>query len=174
MPAGMPETASSFVADIRRAGQRAADAKTLEAAAQATVAMVSGCANCHRAVGTFPSPAMNAPADVGGIVGHMTQHRFAADEMLLGLMIPSPSQWHQGADRLRVAPLLPSKFPDDTNLTKQIRQADVRVHDLATRATKAETLADQADIYTQLIANCAQCHSLHSKVWGPARGGVRP
>jgi mono/diheme cytochrome c family protein len=174
MPAGMPPRAEVFVADIRAAGQRADDAKTFEAAARATVDMVSGCANCHRSVGVFPSPAMIAPRDIGGIVGHMQQHQLAVDNMLLGLMIPSPSTWRDGADRLLVAPLLPSKYPDDVNLTNQIRKADARVHDLARQAVNTESPTEQANVYTQVIANCAQCHTLHSRVWGPGRGGLRP
>lgn len=174
MPAGMPSGAAAFLGDIREAGQRAAEAKNLETAARATVAMVTGCANCHRTVGTFPSPPMPAVRDLGGIVGHMQQHQLAIDNLLLGLMIPSQSQWREGADRLRVAPLLPSKFPDDRKLTAQIKQADVRIHQLADQAVTAESVSDRGEVYTQLIANCAQCHTLHSRVWGPARGGLRP
>ena len=104
----------------------------------------------------------------------MQEHQLALDNMLLGLMIPSPSHWRDGADRLRVAPLLPAKLPQDRKLTDQIRKADVRAHQLADRALKAENVADRTEVYAQVIANCSQCHSLHSKVWGPGRGGSRP
>ena len=53
---------------------------------------------------------MLARRDVGGIVGQMRDHQLAVDDMLFGLMIPSASYWRQGADRLRVVPLLPAKI----------------------------------------------------------------
>ena len=173
-PVDMPASAQPLVADIRQAGQRASEAKTIEAAARATAAMVTACANCHRTVGAFPSPPMPAPRDVGGIVGHMQDHQLALDNMLLGLMIPSSSHWREGADQLRMAPLLPSKLRPDQKLTDQNRKAEVRAHQLADQALKAENVVDRTEVYAQMIANCSQCHSLHSKVWGPGRGGSRP
>jgi cytochrome c553 len=174
MPAAMPASAEPFITELRRAGQRAAEAKTLEAAARATAEMVTACANCHRAVGTYPSPPMPARRDVGGIVGQMQEHQLALDDMLLGLMIPSPSHWREGADRLRVVPLLPAKIPQDLKVTDETRKAEVRAHQLAEQALKAESVTDRTEIYAQVITNCSQCHNLHSKVWGPGRGGFRP
>ncbi len=174
MPVGMPASAEPFVAELRRAGQRAAEAKTLEAAARATAEMVTACANCHREVGTYPSPPMPARGEVGGIVGQMQEHQLALDDMLLGLMIPSASHWREGADRLSVAPLLPAKIPEDLKVTDETRKAEVRAHQLARQALKAESVTDRTEIYAQVIANCSQCHSLHAKVWGPGRGGSRP
>lgn len=171
MPAGMPATATPFVLAIRRAGQRAADATTLAAAAEATVAMVTECANCHRAVGVFPAPSRPATHDVGAIVGHMLEHQRAADDMLVGLMIPSPSQWRTGAERLRAAPLRPAELPRDSKLTDYVREADVEVHRIADQASAAETPDQRAAAYLELLTSCAKCHSLHSKVWGPGRGG---
>ncbi len=92
---------------------------------------------------------MPAPRDVGGVVGHMQEHQLALDNMLLGLMIPSLSHWREGADRLRVAPLLPAKLPPDQKLTDQIRKADVRAHQLAERALKAENVADRTEVCTR-------------------------
>lgn len=172
MPPSMPEAAAPFVANIRKAGQRAADATALAVAAQATVAMVTECANCHRAVGVSPAPSLTVRHDVGGVVGHMEEHQRAADAMLIGLMIPSTSKWLEGAERLRVATLLPSTFPQDPTLTKEIRQLDIRVHEMADRAIDAETATDRAHAYTDVLATCAQCHRLHSKIWGPGRGGL--
>ncbi|HKV99295.1 MAG TPA: hypothetical protein VJN96_05700 [Vicinamibacterales bacterium] len=173
MPAGMPASAESFIAELRRTGQRAAEAKTIEAAARATADMVTACANCHRAVGAYPSPPMPPRRDVGGIVGQMREHQLALDDMLLGLMIPSPSYWRQGADRLRVVPLLPARIPPDLKVTDETRQTEVRTHQLAEQALEAESVTDRTEIYAKVIANCSQCHSLHSKVWGPGRGGSR-
>jgi mono/diheme cytochrome c family protein len=173
-PAGLPDAAAPFVEEIRRAGQRAADAATLSTAARATVSMVTACAGCHRAVGVFPVPSRSPGHDLGGLVGHMLEHQRAADAMLVALMIPSAAEWREGADRLRVAPLLPSKFPKDAKATKEIRALDLSVHQIADLAMDAETADERARVYTELLTTCAQCHRLHSRVWGPGRGGRGP
>ncbi len=101
----------------------------------------------------------------------MLEHQRAADEMLIGLMVPSTADWRQGADRLRAAVLLPRQLPKDPKLTKDIRKLDLRVHELADQAIEAETPDERASAYTALLGSCTQCHSLHSKIWGPGRGG---
>lgn len=171
MPPGMPATTATYLAEIRKAGQRAAEATTLAAAAEATVAMVTGCATCHQGVGVFPVPSRPAGHDLGGIVGHMVEHQRAVDDMLIGLMVPSAAGWRRGAERLRAAPLLPREFPGDPKLTKDIRKVDLRVHELADQAIEAETPGARANAYVALLGTCSPCHGLHSKIWGPGRGG---
>ena len=168
MPPGTNPSAGPSILAIRQAGQRAAEAITLASAAKATVSMITECANCHRAVGVFPVPSTLAAPDVGGLVGHMLEHQRAADEMLQGLLIPSASQWRQGAERLQVAALRRGEFPPDRKLTEQIRKAEARVHQLADQAVQAETPNARAASYIQILTSCAECHSLH-KVWGPKR-----
>jgi mono/diheme cytochrome c family protein len=92
--------------------------------------------------------------------------------MLLGLMVPSPSQFRDGAERLRIATLRPSDLPKDPQFTKWVREADVRVHQVADRAVEADTQGQRAAAYSELMTTCAQCHGLHSKVWGPGRGAL--
>jgi len=174
IPAGLPAAAAPYVVAVRETAQRVVDAKTLIAAAKATAALVTECANCHRAVGVFPAVPSGTTRDVRGVVGHMLEHQRAVDELLIGLMVPSPSQWIQGAERLRVADLRPGELPKDPQLTKWGREADARVHQLADQAVVAETPAQRAAAYAALMTTCAQCHSIHSKVWGPGRGGLRP
>jgi mono/diheme cytochrome c family protein len=171
MPEGMPEAAAPFIAELRKAGRRAAEATTIAAAAQAAVSMATGCATCHRAMSVFPAPSRPAGPDIGGGLGHMLEHQRGADEMLIGLMVPSTADWRQGADRLRAAPLLPRQFPKDPKLTPDIRKLDLRVHEIADQAIEAETPDERASAYTALLGTCTQCHSLHRKIWGPGRGG---
>jgi cytochrome c553 len=166
IPSGVPDSAVQYVAAIRTAGRRAATATTLVSAAQATVSMVTECANCHRAVGVLPAPTTPPGPDVGGLVGHMLVHKRAADEMLQGLVIPSASRWREGAERLRTAALRPSQLPSDPKLTREIRQADEKVHKLADQAVKADTASARASTYVELLTTCAECHGLR-KMWGP-------
>jgi cytochrome c553 len=170
VPTGVPDSATLFVVALRQAGQRAADATSLADAAKATVAMVGECAKCHRTVGVFPAVTLRKTPQVGGIVGHMLEHQLATDDMLLGLMVPSPVQWRSGAEQLRVAPLRTNQLPRDPKMTKWVREADVRLHAIADRASRADTDEARASAYVELMTTCAQCHSAHSKVWGPGRG----
>jgi len=97
----------------------------------------------------------------------MLEHQRAADEMLQGLIIPSASQWRQGAERLRTAALQRDKLPRDSKLTPQVLKAEERVHRLADQATAAADTSARAAIYAQVLTTCAECHGLHAVVWGP-------
>ena len=171
IPTSVPESAAPFVVALRKAGQRAADAKSLPEAAKATVAMVDECAKCHRTVGVFPAVTTRRPPEIGGLLGHMLEHQLATDDLLVGLMVPSPSQFRTGADRLRAAPLRSNQLRRDPEMTKWIREADVRLHEIADRASLAGTNDERGRAYVEIMTTCAQCHSVHSKVWGPGRGG---
>jgi mono/diheme cytochrome c family protein len=170
VPSGVPASAAAYVVAIRQGAQRAADATTLAGAAQATAAMVTECGNCHQAVGIFPAPAVRQTPDVGGLVGHMLEHKRASDELLKGLVIPSASYWRQGAERLRVAALRPTQLPFDSKLTGDIRKAEDHIHKLADQAVGAESTAERTALYVQLLTTCAECHGLHRQVWGPRAG----
>ena len=175
MPEGMPETAAPFVAELRKAGRRAADATTVSAAAQATVAMATGCATCHRGMGVFPAPSRPAGPDIGGGFGHMLEHQRAADEMLIGLMVPSTSDWRQGADRLRAAVLLPGQLPADLKLTKDIRKLDLRVHGIAEsgdRRRNARRAGERVHRVTRKLQRSVTVCT--ARLWGPGRGGGTP
>jgi len=166
VPPGISADSVPFVAAIRQAGQRAAAATTLASAASATVSMVSECANCHRAVGVFPAPSTPATPEVGGLVGHMLEHKRAADDLLQGLVIPSDSQWRQGAERLRAAVLRPTQLPRDKKSIEVMRRAESRVHEVADQAADADTAPARAAAYVQLLTSCADCHRLN-RMWGP-------
>ncbi len=166
-PPGIPMKGAPFVGQIRVAAREAADATNLVTAASATASMLTICGDCHRAVGVSVAPVGAGHPDVGGIVGHMLEHRLAVDEMLQGLFIPAETQWRDGASRLRMAPLLPESLPPDPGLTKEAQAADAAVHAIAEEATQANTPAARAAVYTKLVTTCAACHGIHSRIWGP-------
>lgn len=168
-PPGTLSQSVPFVLAINAAARRVVAAATLTAAASATVAMLQQCAECHQAVGVHPAPSAPRQPNVGGLVGHMLEHQRAADLLLQGLIVPSASQWTQGAEALRAAPLRSGDLPPDRRLNANLKLADDRVHQLAARADKASDPTTRGAVYTDLLTTCAQCHSLHGKVWGPAR-----
>jgi cytochrome c553 len=169
-PTGLPDGAAPFVANLRSEGRHAADASTLAEAATATSRMLTQCGDCHRAVGAVVAVTTPGGHDVGGIVGHMLEHQRAADDMLQGLFAPSASQWRQGADGLRVAALQPAQMPSDPKLTATIRAAESRLHALAKEAAGDMDAHAREARYAQVLVTCAECHVLHSRIWGPARG----
>ena len=166
-PEGFPAMAAPFVEEIRRSARRVGTAPNLRTAAASMVTLLEQCARCHDAVGMFPSPASPRRADVGTIVGHMVDHQRAADDMLQGLMIPSASRWREAADRLETLALRPEELPRDPKLAALAKQADTTVHAMADSARSAATWRTRANIYVELVATCASCHSLHPGVWGP-------
>ena len=97
----------------------------------------------------------------------MLEHQRAVDELLQGLVVPSTSQWDRGAARLQTAPLHPDQLPADPGLAGSVRRADERVHQIATRAVRATTTGARTAVYADLITTCADCHSLHRRIWGP-------
>ncbi len=170
LPPGVPASASVYVGGLRAAARRAIAATTLNGAARASVEMVGECANCHAALSIYPSPPTTRSPEVGGLVGHMLEHRRAADDMLQSLLTSSTSTWQAAAERLRAAPLLASDLPPDPRLTADLRKAEIRVHQLADQAAKETSQRGRSETYVQLISTCAECHSLHRRVWGPGTG----
>jgi len=166
-PEAYRQMAVPFVEEIRRSARRAGTAPNVRSAAAAMVTLLGQCANCHEAAGIFPSPASPRRPDVGGFVGHMIDHQRAADDMLQGLMIPSASRWREAADRLETVTLRPEDLPRDAKLAAQEKQADAAVHALAESARSAATWRTRANLYVELVATCASCHSLRPGVWGP-------
>ena len=64
----------------------------------------------------------------------------------------------------------PAQLPRDAKGLAGVREADARVHALAVGAEQDADDTARATRYAQLIVNCAQCHSLHKRIWGPTRG----
>jgi hypothetical protein len=166
----LPAGSAPFVAQMRRAARRTADAPSILEAALGTAEMLKTCGDCHRAVGTMPAVPIQSPRpDVHGLVGHMLAHQQAADQMLQGLIVPSTASWRSGADGFRAAPLRPSALPSDPKLTSSLAASEKRIHELASQASRAEDSGARAVFYGQMLARCADCHALHPGVWGPSR-----
>jgi hypothetical protein len=168
-PSSLPAGSAPFVADMRRAARRTAQAPTILEAALGTADMLKTCGDCHRGVGTFPSAALPATPEVGGMVGHMLEHQRAADQMLQGLIVPSSASWRAGADGFSAAALRAESLPNDPQLTPELVASEKRIHELAAQAGKADAPDARAVFYGQIIARCADCHAVHRKVWGPSR-----
>jgi cytochrome c553 len=168
-PAGIAEALQPYVSSMQAAAARVSGDTTLEDVAASTAAMLAACGDCHRAAGTMPAPAAPAAPAVGGVVGHMLEHQRAVDLMVQGLTVPSTSAWNEGAATLASAPLRDKDLPRDPELTRAVRSAETRVHELAERARSADDTRTRIYVYSELVQSCASCHTLHHKLWGPRR-----
>lgn len=170
MPWRVPASASAKVSVIRDAGRRMITATSVASAAESAGTALSVCGDCHQSLGVKPVPSPTGRPNVGGIVGHMVEHQRAMDELVQGIVIPSPVVWNQGVARLRTAPLSARALPSGSGLSNQVRSSETRVHALADEAARSNTLERRAAVYGQLLATCSQCHGLHSRIWGPTSG----
>jgi len=168
-PAGMPASAEPYLVGLRRAAGRAANADRPDDVAAASAAMLAACGDCHRAAGTMPAMPPPAAPGVGGLVGHMLEHKRAADLMVQGLTVPSASLWQEGVQALDRAPLRRGDLPYDRKLTRAIAAEEKRVHELVARAREAADQRSRIYVYSELMQSCGACHALHGGVWGPDR-----
>lgn len=167
-PTGLRPSAMSSANTLKEIATRTAAATTLEAAARETASMLVTCGQCHLAAGTRPAPPSPPATNVGGAVGHMIEHQRAIDQMLQALVLPSASLWREGTAALKVASLHRSDLPRSAKLPAALADAEKRVHQWADQASTLTEPAAQARSYAQILTTCAECHGLHSKIWGPS------
>jgi mono/diheme cytochrome c family protein len=171
----LDKASAAQVSAMRQAARRAADAKDLTTAANATAAMLATCGDCHRAAAVVPVPPAGTPtSEVGGAVGHMIAHQRAIEQMANGLIIPSAQAWKGGAEALKAVPLRAADLPRDPRLTREIAAAEDRVHVLAEQAATAAEASARVNVYAQIISSCGQCHGLHGRIWGPGLPKTQP
>jgi hypothetical protein len=166
-PAGISPTGVQIAEFVKLEGQRAAQAGTIPQAARSAAAMLTLCGDCHTAVNVRVAAPDARPPDVGGIVGHMLAHQEAVQAMAEGLVAPSPSRWRTGAERLVTAALRGSEFPPDPGMGPAVRQSEIDVHAIGQEAVAAGDKTARTATFAKLIGTCANCHRLHSRIWGP-------
>ena len=165
---GMPSTVKPAVADMLQAAQAVSTAGDLKAAGEGTGAMVTACGSCHRAMSATPSfPAPAAAAKAGNpTAARMLEHQQAVEMLYHGLIAPSDQLWTKGAQALKASPLKADAFPVDANLAREALDAQSRAHEVAEKAMEAKAPWQRADIYGELIGECASCHALSGRVLG--------
>ena len=166
VPAGL-EDARKQAQKINAEARAVLAARDATAAATATARMLAACGDCHRRIGTMPAVLTPGIPSIGGTVGHMLDHQRAIEQLLRGLVIPSNQEWQAGARALRAAPLHARELPRDATLTPELLRVEEAIHRLAEEAVAAEMTDTRVQVYGTLLARCADCHSLHRKIWGP-------
>ena len=166
--AGLPAAAGPAIEQMRKGARQMAEAVDVAAAAQGAAAMAVACGQCHAASGAMPKFRQVAPvAARSEASAHMIEHQQALDLLYQGLIGPSARAWADGAKALKGVPLAGAKLPQDPLLTKERLAAEAAVHALADQAAAATDVPTKTEVYGKLAANCASCHALHGRVWGP-------
>lgn len=157
--AAMPKEWSGHAEAMHAAARKAADAKTLEAAAQATAAMGAACGSCHSALGAEVGFAVEAASPEGDDPAtHMARHAWASGRMWEGLVAPSGVVWDGGAEILSGAPLAPADLPVDLEVLSEVSRLESAVHALGADAIGLATQKERAGVYGKFLATCAACH----------------
>lgn len=170
-PSGVPAAGEQIAEFVKLQGRRAAQASTLTQAADSAAGMLTLCGECHRSVGIRIAVPERPTPPVGGIVGHMLEHREAVEMMAEGLVAPSASRWSLGAERLLAAPLSSRDLPPDPGMTAAVQKSETDVHAIGKAALAASDDTTRTATFARLIASCANCHRLHSRIWGPRSDG---
>lgn len=155
--AGSP-TAFGALLEAARAVRGATD---VLAAAQATATMLGACGRCHRVsrvTPQFPAVSRIEPRD---LAGKMQAHKAAADQLLLGLIVPSDIAWRTGAQALATAPMLGSDLPLDATLQPRLAATQEQLRRLASEAVQVADPRRREVFYAQFLAACADCHRAH-------------
>lgn len=146
---------------LTEAAQAVRGASDVLAAAQATATMLGACGRCHRVsrvTPQFPAVSRIEPRD---LAGKMQAHKAAADQLLLGLMVPSDVAWRTGAQALATAPMLGSDRPLDATLQPRLAATEEQLRRLAAEAVQVTDPRRREAFYAQFLAACADCHRAH-------------
>ncbi|MBS1118209.1 MAG: hypothetical protein H6Q90_437 [Deltaproteobacteria bacterium] len=149
-----------YVDDIRAAATQITFAKDTITAAKTMANLGRRCAACHAAVPStkIVFPKVVPPREDSKLPSQMAGHEWAAGRMWEGLIGPSPTLWLDGSTALAKAPLTITAEASEPGHDLGIADDVSRVRVFATRAQKAKTLDERAQIYGELLATCAHCH----------------
>lgn len=163
----MPVGAEAFQGTLTQLAQKAASAKTLPEAADATAAILGTCGQCHKAMNARATVPAGPEAKVGGLVGHMLLHQHGADALVEGLVAPSETAWVEGVRTFAAPKLESNEVPG--KMRKQMSHGETELAQLAGRAAQATRSRDREAVYGKMLAVCGDCHRTQSRHAGPDR-----
>ncbi len=163
--AGVPAGTDRPIKEMKAAAASVASSNDVGTAAIAAASLVGACGSCHSASRVTPKlPPVSEPTPGKDRKHHMMEHQLAIDHMYRGLISPTSEDWRKGAEALKAAPLGGKAMAD---ISTEAAASEARVHELADRAIGAAEKSARVTIYGSIIGECANCHGLHGRVWGP-------
>lgn len=144
-------------------------APDLAAAAQELGRMALMCGECHalRKQGPGRTPTVPLPWEdpPESLDERMQRHQMGVDQLWDGLVLPSDNAWRSGTLTITRAPLRAAELADEA-VSPELNDRIEATRELGKEARLATTYLERARVFGELIAGCAQCHSLQR----PARG----
>jgi hypothetical protein len=163
----MPVGAEAFQGTLTQVARQAANAETLDAAAQAAATVLGICGQCHQAMRVRAAVPGSQDIKVGGLVGHMLLHQHGSDALVEGLVAPSETQWVEGV-RTFASPKLESSEVAG-RYRSRMRDGETAIALLAGQAAQAHRTRDRAEVYGRILATCGTCHRSVGGHAGPQR-----
>lgn len=150
----------SWTADMQRIAATGMVATDTAGQAAALGALANTCGGCHQSLSTgVLMPERPAPPSGSGLSDHMARHAWASDRMWAALIEPDGTAWERS---LRV--LSPEGEEQATldgwGLPASSAPREAAVHRLAHAALADDNPDTRADLYGQIVAECAGCHQL--------------
>ncbi len=120
-------------------------------------AVVEACGACHSAAETDTVHVATTPEGSGDL-STMTNHRWAAERLLQGVIGPSDEAWNEGAAVLGRADVF-DLAPDDTTVAGQsLLEREAALRQMGNVAARTTGARPRAAVYGQVLATCAACH----------------
>jgi cytochrome c556 len=150
---------------MNKAAETVVGATDLGGAAAAVAEMGYACGACHSHLEEGSTLIMSEPEAEDP--GHMKGHDWAVVRLWEGLVGPSDEAWMAGSSVLAEVPLRPTSLPeahpsaqDAAELTAKISSLEEQVHLLGVKAGQIEDAKKRAHAYGELLATCADCHTM--------------
>ncbi len=138
---GVPARWRPAFDEMQAAARTVAEAESLDAAAEAVVALGQACAGCH-AAHTGPTPAVDDVVGPGwGSSEVMQKHQWGTYLMWVGVILPNDEVFQRGAQELHHEEALPA------------------VHGYAEKAAAARDDATRGAALASFLKSCATCHT---------------
>jgi len=148
-----PSAAAAALEMMRNEGRIMQEQGELLPVARTLGRMGVACGECHLATSAKVAFKVEEPPASSPLPQeHMRRHAWAVDRLWEGLAGPSDASWRAGAGAL-------VHMPVDFGANDQANRLANRVHELADRAAAAATPKDRAQVYGDLLENCALCHN---------------
>lgn len=162
----LPPLAQPFEAALALALDRVLRAEDLPGMADGVGAMAQACGDCHTVLGlSVQLASVPVPPVADPLQQQMQAHRSAAVELWAGVVTADGERVQAGAAALEASTLVPSGTAADAPVPPDAAALEVRVHDLAGQAARAEP-AHRGRYLGEMLGTCAQCHLLLDS--GPA------
>jgi hypothetical protein len=159
----LPARWKHWIAQMQKSAGDAAIAGSMQETAQGVASLALTCGDCHGYSGEGPKWGVQhgpeATTEPESLQARMLRHAHAADDLWMGLVMPSDAAWTRGARKLNEAP--PERpLAQGEEINAHFAEKLNQIKALGLRATTAGTPQQRAEVYGDLIARCADCHAV--------------